>query len=399
MSELAARVHPNPSASTGAATSRKKDHTRTTPSGGQHDHTVLVLQGGGALGAYQAGVYEGMHEHGFAPDWVTGVSIGAINAALIVGNAPGKRVARLREFWDRVSSGMPIVPPVQIDPVRIALNRLSAATAAAFGVPGFFVPRLPPAFLAPDGTPGALSVYDTSPLRATLEELVDFDRINDRERIRLSVGAVNVHTGSSVYFDNQHRRVGVEHVMASGSLPPGFPPIEIDGSHYWDGGLVSNSPLWYVVDDSPEISALIVQVDLFSAHGELPANLDQVLERAKDIQYSSKTRFNTNRVKELEELRHALGRLLKKLPAELHDDSDYKALAPFGEYQRQITVAHLINRRVPTSINAKDYEFSRATIRQLWEVGLDDVPRACARREWLEAREVVSGVRVFDLSA
>jgi len=384
-----------------AASYKRSDRTagkRPAPPGVQHEHTVLLLQGGGALGAYQAGVYEGMHDYGFAPDWVTGVSIGAINAALIVGNLPGKRVERLREFWDRVSSGMPIVASAQIDPVHIALNRLSAATAAAFGVPGFFVPRVPPAFLAPDGTPGALSVYDTSPLRATLEELVDFDRINDKERIRLSVGAVNVRTGNSIYFDNKYHRLGVEHVMASGSLPPGFPPIEIDGAHYWDGGIVSNSPLWYVLDDSPQISALIMQVDLFSARGELPVNLDEVLERAKDIQYSSKTRFNTNRVKELEELRHALRRLLSKLPAELHDDSDYKVLAPFAEHKRQITIAHLINRRLPTSINAKDYEFSRATVRQLWEAGLDDVRRACARRKWLEAREVVNGVRVLDLS-
>ena len=353
-----------------------------------HDHTVLVLQGGGALGAYQAGVYEGMYENGFAPDWVTGVSIGAINAALIAGNPPDKRVARLREFWERVSSGMPFGVPVQ----------LSAASAVAFGVPGFFTPRLPPAFLALDGTPGALSVYDTSPLRATLEELVDFERINDRQRIRLSVGAVDVQSGNSVYFDNQHQRLGARHVMASGSLPPGFPPIEIDGAHYWDGGIVTNSPLWYVLDDSPHISAFIVQVDLFSARGALPLNLDQVQERAKDIQYSSKTRFNTKRVQELEELRHALGRLLKKLPAALRDDSDYKLLAPLAEHQRAITIAHLINQRLPTSSNAKDYEFSRATTRQLWQAGLDDVRRAWTGREGLKAREVVHGVRVLDLS-
>src|SRR4029450_10262226 len=161
----------------------------------RNDHTLLVLQGGGALGAYQAGVYEALSEAGFAPDWVTGVSIGAINAALIAGNPPAKRIERLREFWDRVSSGMPIVPSSQIDPVHILVNCLSVATWATFGVPGFFVPRLPPAFMAPDGTPGALSVYDTSPLRATLEELVDFDRINDEKRIRLSVGAVDVQTG------------------------------------------------------------------------------------------------------------------------------------------------------------------------------------------------------------
>jgi NTE family protein len=372
---------------------------RPAPPAMHHEHTVLLLQGGGALGAYQGGVYEGMHRHGLAPDWVTGVSIGSINAALIAGNPAGKRVERLREFWDRVSSGLPIVPPPQIDPVHILLNRLSAATAATFGVPGFFVPRVPPAFMAPDGTPGALSVYDTSPLRATLEELVDFDRINDKERIRLSVGAVDVQTGKSVYFDNHRDRLGAAHVMASGALPPGFPPIEIGGSHYWDGGIVSNSPLWYVLDDSPHISAFIVQVDLFNARGELPVNLEQVQERAKDIQYSSKMLFNIDRVKELEELRHALGRLLRKLPAELHDDQDYKALAPLAHHKRQITIAHLINRRVATSIDAKDYEFSRATVRQLWEAGLDDVRRNFARRELLEAREVVNGVRVYDLSS
>lgn len=376
---------------------RRKDQRATSPRA-RHEHTVLLLQGGGALGAYQAGVYEGMHDHGLAPDWVTGVSIGAINAALIAGNPPDKRVERLREFWDRVSSGMPIVASTHVDPVRIALNRLSAATAAAFGVPGFFVPRFPPAFLAPDGIPGALSVYDTSPLRATLEELVDFDRINEKERIRLSVGAVDVHTGQSVYFDNQHRRLAAGHVMASGSLPPGFPPIEIDGSHYWDGGIVSNSPLWYVLGDSPHINALIVQVDLFRGSGELPVNLDEVQERAKDIQYSSKIVFNMDRVRELEELRYALGRLLKKMPGKLRDDPDYKALAPLAQLRRRITIAHLINRRLPTSINAKDYEFSRATVRQLWEAGLDDVRRTYARLKSLKASEVMKGVRVFDLS-
>jgi NTE family protein len=241
-------------------------------------------------------------------------------------------------------------------------------------------------------------VYDTSPLRATQDELVDLDRINDKDRVRLSVGAVNVRNGSSVYFDNQRQHLRAEHVMASGSLPPGFPPIEIDNEHYWDGGIVTNSPLWYVLEDSPHINALIVQVDLFNARGELPINLDQVLERAKDIQYSSKTLFNMDRVKELEDLRHAFTRLFKKLPAELHDDADYERLAPFVKLKRQITIAHLINRRFATSINAKDYEFSRATVRQHWEAGLGDVRRTYARLRSLRASEVVDGVRVFELS-
>jgi NTE family protein len=363
----------------------------------KHEQTVLVLQGGGALGAYQAGVYEGMAEADFAPNWVAGVSIGAINAALIAGNPPRRRVERLREFWDRVSSSMPLVTPAQLDPLRMTLNRLSAASAATFGVPGFFRPRQPPAFLAPDGTPEALSVYDTSPLRETLQELVDFDLLA-RKTVRLSVGAVDVHTGNSVYFDNQDLRLRPEHVMASGSLPPGFPPTVIDGAHYWDGGLVSNSPLMYVFDVSPRINALIVQVDLFNATGELPVNLDQVLERAKDIQYSSKTRLNTRQVQELEGLRLAVGRLLRKLPATLHDDPDYKLLRPLAEHKRHITIAHLINRRLVSSSNSKDYEFSRTTVRQLWQAGLDDVRRSVSHRAWLETRELVEGVRVFDLA-
>ena len=363
-----------------------------------HDHTVLVLQGGGALGAYQAGVYEGLTEHGFAPDWVAGVSIGAINGALIAGNPVERRLERLREFWHRVSSGLAWNPLAQLTPLRAGLNRFNALAAATFGVPGFFSPRIPPALFAPDATPEALSIYDISPLRGTLDELVDFDFLNREQRVRLSVGAVNVHSGNSVYFDNRERKLGADHIMASGALPPGFPPVMIEGEHYWDGGIVSNSPLWHVMDDSPSLNALIVQVDLFSAKGELPANLDQVLERAKDIQYSSKTRFNTKRVQELGNLRRALIRLMKKLPPALHDDPDYKLLQASLGQKHQITIAHLINRRFAHSANSKDYEFSRATVRELWQAGLDDMRRTCAHRDWLKATEVVSGVRVFDLS-
>jgi NTE family protein len=363
----------------------------------KHEHTVLVLQGGGALGAYQAGVYEGMVEQGVAPDWVTGVSIGAINAALIAGNPPGRRIERLREFWDQLSSGMPLISPAFLDPLRVAFNRVSATATMAFGVPGFFTPRMPPPYLQPDGTPEALSVYDTSPLRETLLRLIDFDLINGKT-VRLSMGAANVHTGNSKYFDNRIDTITPEHIMASGALPPGFPPVQIDGDFYWDGGIVSNSPLWYVLDDSPRISAMIVQVDLFSSKGELPASLDQVLERAKDIQYSSKTRFNTNRVKELEGMRVALGRLLEKLPPKLRDDPDYKLLRPLAQHKRHVTIMHLINRRLDSASSAKDYEFSRATMRQHWEAGLEDVRHTCSHPDWLNATEIVDGVRAYDLA-
>jgi len=379
---------------------RRSKPVKAPPGAPQHEHSILVLQGGGALGAYQAGVYEGMAEQGFAPDWVTGVSIGAINAALIAGNTPDKRVPRLRQFWDLVSSGLPLVPPALFDPMRLAFNRVSATATMTFGVPGFFTPRIPPPYLQPEGTAEALSVYDTAPLHETLRHLVNFDLINEKndKKVRLSVGAANVHTGNSEYFDNRDRKIGPEHIMASGALPPGFPPVAVDGSYYWDGGIVSNSPLWYVLDDSPRIDALIVQVDLFSAKGELPTTIDQVLERAKDIQYSSKTRFNTNRVKELEALRVALGRLLAKVPAALQRDADYKLLAPFAESKRNITLMHLINRRLDSASSAKDYEFSRATMQMHWQAGLDDVRRTCAHPDWLDATEVGDGVRTYDLT-
>ena len=367
----------------------------------KHEHSVLVLQGGGALGAYQAGVYEGMAEHQFAPDWVTGVSIGAINAALIAGNPPGLRIERLREFWDLVSSGNLVVPPSLFDPLRGTFNRLSASATATFGVPGFFQPRFPPSYLMPEGDAAAMSIYDTSPLRETLVRLVDFDVINDRntaKSVRLSVGAVNVHTGNSTYFDNRKQWIGPEHIMASGALPPGFPAVVIEGDHYWDGGIVSNSPLWYVLDDSPRINAWIAQVDLFSARGDLPTSLDEVMERAKDIQYSSKTRFNTNRVKELEAMRAALGRLLKKLPPKLRDDADVIALRPLAEFKRSVTLMHLINRRMSHSSSAKDYEFSRSTVRELWNTGLEDVHRSCAKTNWRKIAESDEGIQILDLA-
>ena len=215
------------------------------------------------------------------------------------------------------------------------------------------------------------------------------------------MGAVNVHTGNSVYFDNHKQQIGPEHIMASGALPPGFPAVVIDGDHYWDGGIVSNSPLWYVLDDMPQINALIAQVDLFSARGDLPTSLDEVLERAKDIQFSSKTRFNTNRIKELEAMRGALGRLLKKLPPKMRDDADVVALRPLAEFKRSVTLMHLINRRLSHSSSAKDYEFSRVTVRELWETGLEDVRRSCSHANWHYWREVAEceeGIQILDLA-
>jgi NTE family protein len=362
----------------------------------KYDNSILVLQGGGALGAYQAGVYDGLAETGIKLDWVTGVSIGAINAALIAGNPPERRVERLGEFWDLVSSAAPMLPPSSFELLRPSLNRLSANASAAFGVPGFFSPRMPPPYFANDGSVGALSLYDTAPLKGSLQRLIDFDLINSKQ-MRFSVGAVNVRTGNSVYFDNRDIRIEPEHVMASGALPPGFPPVMIDGEWYWDGGLVSNTPLFYVLDDAPLISALIMQVDLFSAVGEMPRNLDQVLERAKDIQYSSKTRFNTNRVKQVDDLKLALRRVLAKLPKALQRDADVQLLKRSTDVGN-VAIVHLINRRNAHSSQAKDYEFSRATARELWSSGRDDVRRSITHPEMLRASQAGDGMRVYDLA-
>jgi NTE family protein len=361
-----------------------------------YEHSILALQGGGALGAYQAGVYDGLAECGIQIDWVTGVSVGAINAALIAGNAAPARVDRLAEFWDMVSSASPLIPPASFDLFRPSMNRLSANVAATFGVPGLFAPRIPPAYLASDGSIEALSVYDSAPLRTTLESFVDFDLINSK-RVRLSVGAVNVRTGNSVYFDNRDMKIGPEHIMASGALPPGFPPVLIDGEAYWDGGLVSNTPLFYVLDDAPLISALIMQVDLFSAVGDMPRNLDQVLERAKDIQYSSKTRFNTTQAKQVDDLKLTLRRVLDRLPKTLQKDADVKLLKE-ATTVGHVTIAHLINRRNANASQSKDYEFSRATIRELWEAGRDDVRRTVTHPEMLRASEAGEGMHIYDLT-
>lgn len=363
------------------------------PSG---EASVLVLQGGGALGSYQAGIYEALAEQGKSVDWVAGISIGAINAALIVGNPPEARVARLREFWELVSSDLTAPPPFPGEQARTVFNGLSAAWIALFGVPGFFVPRVPPVTFYPSGAPEALSVYDTSALRVTLERLVDFDRINSGEA-RLSVGAVNVRTGNFVYFDNRLGRIGPEHIMASGALPPGFPPVIIDGEAYWDGGLVSNTPLDYVLETERQRDLVIYQVDLFPARGHMPRTLLEVAEREKDIRYSSRTRLNTDKNVEVRKVKRAIRRLIEKLPADFVSDEDAAYLRQASQ-ENFITLMQLIYRQKAYEGDSKDYEFSRATMIEHWEAGRNDLIRSFRHRAWHERRHNEAGVAVFDLA-
>ena len=356
---------------------------------------ILVLQGGGALGAYQGGVYQVLTSIHREPDWIAGVSIGAINAALIAGNPPQRRLARLREFWDQVSSPM---PPALDGVLRSSFNEASALRGVLFGVPGFFVPRVPPATWQPRGTAGAISHYDTSPLARTLDRLVDFDRINDGAT-RLSVGAVNVRTGNFEYFDSTSRRLDARHVMASGALPPGFPPVEIDGEHYWDGGLVSNTPLQYVIDQPGEQHRMIFQVDLFPAVGQLPQTLADVVAREKDIRFSSRTRLNTSQVVQRQRVAQATARLLTKLPPALRNDPDVRELARLHHSPGNMDIVHLIYRSKAYESHSKDYEFSRRSMLEHWQAGVADMTRTLNDPRWQNHGAETQGVHVFDVPA
>ena len=370
-------------------------HVATAPHE-RPEKRVLVLQGGGALGSYQAGVYEELAEAGITPHWVAGISIGAINAAIIAGNPPEARVRRLMEFWEQTTStliGKPLIPG---DQSAALFNELSASLVVALGVPGFFTPRIPPAILYPPGAEEALSFYDTTPLRASLERYIDFDRINSGDT-RLSVGAVNIRTGNFIYFDSAEQTITPAHIMASGALPPGFPPVEIDGEHYWDGGLVSNAPLQYVIDTGLDEDMLIFQVDLFSARGQMPRTLLDAAQREKEIRYSSRTRLNTDAFRRLQTLKMALYRLLQKLPAKLADDEDAQLLRSAAN-DAAATIVHLIYRGRQYDSASKDYEFSRRSMMEHWQAGANDVRRTLRHHAWCNRGRPRSGVAVFDLT-
>ena len=365
------------------------------------ERIALLLQGGGALGAYQAGVYQALAEAGLHPDWVAGISIGAINSAIICGNPPEKRVERLRAFWTMVSEppfGVPCLGALEGDGIhaRTFVNQFRALGALLGGAPGFFTPRLPPPFLLPTGSPGAASFYDTSPLRGTLLALVDFDRLNDGST-RLSVGTVNVRSGNFVYFDTATHRIGPEHVIASGSLPPGFPAQEIEGEFYWDGGLVSNTPLEWVLDSRPRRDTLAFQVDLWSARGELPGDLAASEVRQKEIRFSSRTRDGTNDFKRAQQLRRAVAKLLRQLPDELRHSPEAELLR--GEAcEKVFNIVQIIYRARNYEGISKDYEFSRRTMEEHWQAGYHDCVRSLRHPEIMERPKDADGVFTFDIA-
>jgi NTE family protein len=365
---------------------------------------ALLLQGGGAMGAYQGGVYQALAESNLHPDWVAGVSIGAINAAIIAGNPPENRVEKLRAFWDRVT-GNPL--PFWAGPGlgngrslvggRDAghgwLDKLSAFQALVAGAPGFFTPR-PPHWFVPDGQPASTSFYDTGALKVTLENLVDFDRLNSKA-MRFSIGSVNVRTGNLVYFDTTTHTIRPEHIMASGALPPGFPAIEIDGEHYWDGGLVSNTPLQWVVDSGPRQDTLAFQLDLWSSRGRFPRDVTEVTVRQKEIQFSSRTRASTDRIKEMQAVRSALSAALDEMPEQFRQGAEAKLLTKFAD-RKVYNIVQLVYRSKSYEGAASDYEFSRLSMTDHWRAGHDDAVRTLQHKEIFELPTNKDGIRTFD---
>jgi NTE family protein len=363
------------------------------------ERIALVLQGGGALGAYQAGVYEALASAQLHPDWVAGISIGAVNAALIAGNAPEARIEKLRCFWETVTSE-PLAPwlPLEAhgDVARRLANRWYGAAALFNGAPRLFSRRWIPPFLAAAGTADATSFYDTSALKSTLERLVDFDLINSGE-IRFSVGAVNVTTGNLVYFDNSTHRIRPEHIMASGALPPGFPAVEIDGELYWDGGLVSNTPLQWVLESADRQDTLAFQVDLWSARGAVPRTFAEVSTRQKEIQYSSRTRASTDRFKKEQKLRRVLSRLIANVPDEFQSTPEYALLLPEAD-RRVYNIIQLIYRSRRYEGDSKDFEFSSRSMEDHWSAGRSDTIRTLRHPEVLQRPTGADGLFTFDVA-
>lgn len=375
------------------------------PSNGKSEFEciALILQGGGALGAYQGGVYEALAQAHIAPDWVGGISIGAITGAIIAGNVPAHRISKLRGFWEHITSN-PLLNENSFlahllkpggEAMRTFWGQTSASVALLGGVPGFFTPRPAPPWCFPPGSPAATSYYDTAAFRKTLEDFIDFEVLNE-SGARYTTSAVNVRTGNFTIFDTNTHRIGPEHVMASGGLPPALPAVEIEGQYYWDGGLVSNTPLQWVMDETSK-DTLVFQVDLWSSRGAFPKDILGVMTRQKEIQYSSRTRAITDRVKRDQHLGHAFATLYQKLPEHLKKTPESQLLCAHASCN-VCNIVHLIYRAHGYEGFSKDFEFSRISMEEHWKAGYNDTVRSLRHKEILKRPTCAEGIMVYDVS-
>lgn len=359
----------------------------------QLGQVVLVLQGGGALGAYQAGVYQALDEAGVEPDWVIGTSIGAINAGIIAGNRPGTRLSRLREFWDRVHHG-PVTQMVADMPIwgPVAANALTVFG----GLPRFFAPN-PWAFLGLGLTPETAAYYSTAPLEATLAGLIDTDVLAS-SAMRLTVGAANVRTAEMRYFDSRDMPLSIRHIMASGALPPAFPAVRIDGELYWDGGILSNTPVEAVFDDNPRRSGLVFTVNIWQPHGPEPSDIARVLSRQKDLQYASRATAQVVRQKQIHRLRHVIAELVRELPESRRNDPEVRKLAAHGCLTR-MHVVRLLAPMLSGEGHTKDIDFSASGIHSRWQAGYADALRVLEQQPWTHEFDPIEGFIIHDTEA
>ena len=356
---------------------------------------VLVFQGGGALGAYQAGVYQALQEAGVEPDWVIGTSIGAINAALIAGNPPEQRVARLREFWTRIRH----TPMTQMMSATPFLGgQMATAATMSSGVRGFFEPN-PFAWLGTSTRlgPEAAGYYSTKPLQKTLEGLIDFDLLNSASP-RLTVGAAHVQDGEMRYFDSRDERLDVRHVMASGALPPAFPAVRIDGELYWDGGILSNTPVEAVFDDNPRRSGLVFAVHMWAPTGPEPSSLAAVATRQKDLQYASRAHSHIARQRQIHKLRHIISELSQMLPEEARAKNEARMLSAYGCLTR-MHVVRLLAPPLKGEDQFKDIDFSPEGIRERWDAGYLDTTRVLAAQPWAQPSDPLEGFILHEARA
>ncbi|MFL6658847.1 MAG: patatin-like phospholipase family protein [Massilia sp.] len=358
---------------------------------------VLVLQGGGALGAYQAGVYQALHEHDLVPDWIVGTSIGAINAALIAGNEQANRLQRVKAFWDRVSHPDPFDMSLVGDEMRRSNIWLSTVDTVMRGAPGFFTPRLFSGFaLGMQVAPEDASFYETTALKETLGELVDFDYLNAEGGMRLTVNAVNVRTGELAQFDSQTGALAPDHVRASGSLPPAFPPVRIDGELYWDGGLYSNTPLESVLNELPSGDTLCFMVDLWSAEGPEPVTMDEVSTRQKDVTFASRSKRHIDDYIKTHALQRKLRQTYARLPKTERSKQDVEDLQAMG-CDATLHIVRLPYAGRDWHMAAKDVNFSKGSIEWRWNQGYRDAMRALTHAGWLQHVSEDTAVVVHEL--
>ncbi len=365
----------------------------------QYNYIACTFQGGGALGSYQAGVLHALDEAGYYPNWFVGTSIGAINAAIAAGNPENLRVEKMYQFWEAIATHnmMPAFDLTETIPMRRVEHLLAAHSSLFFGQPGFFSPRFPLPEMNVHNRADQISYYDTSPLRSTLEQFVDFDRINSKKVTRLSVGAVEISSGEMIYFDSHQEKIGPEHIMASGAIPPSFPAVEVNGKFYWDGGISNNTPISHILGNQEQKHVLCFMVNLFNSYGLNPTNLDEIMKRKKDIEFSSKFNKIITLYQQIQELKNSIHLLSQYVPHSERSKPELKLCMSRG-HQSTISLVHFLYQEDISELSSKDYEFSYKTIKERMAKGYQDGKKAAKLAPWLQPISATEGIAIHEMA-